>query len=192
MARSLTDVTVTASGNTVTVMWSISSSGDDVTGYLVHYHHPNYDTSIKNISTNVHSDIFTEHNDSQRVYAVTVQALSRHLPSALSGPVTARGQLGYKFWISTSENNNSLSVPGSVQDQLVEIVMNDILSVSWEEPAQPNDYTLNYTVSVTNISAGTELSRSVLNETQLTVTLPHTPCMDTCTMSTINNIVILF
>ena len=87
-------MTVTASGNTVTVMWSISSSGDDVTGYLVHYHHPNYDTTIRNISTSVHSDIFTEHNASQRVCTVSVQALSKHLPSALSGPVTVRGQLG--------------------------------------------------------------------------------------------------
>ena len=86
-------MTVTASGNTVTVMWSISSSGDDVTGYLVHYHHPNYDTTIRNISTSVHSDIFTEHNASQRVYAVSVQTLSKHLPSALSGLLTARGQL---------------------------------------------------------------------------------------------------
>ena len=54
-ASPLTSVTVTASGNTVTVMWSISSSGDDVTGYLVYYHHPNYDTTIRNISTSVHS-----------------------------------------------------------------------------------------------------------------------------------------
>ena len=86
-------MTVTASGNTVTVMWSISSSGDDITGYLVYYHHPNYNATIRSISTNVHSDTFTEHNDFQRVYAVSVQALSRHFSSALSGPVTARGKL---------------------------------------------------------------------------------------------------
>ena len=71
------------------------------------------------------------------------------------------------------------SVPGRVQDQLVEIVMDDSLSISWERPAQPNDYTLNYTVSVTDISTGTELSRTVLNETQIIVTLHLTPCMDT-------------
>ena len=88
----LSSVTVTASGNTVTVMWSISSSGDDVTGYLVHYHHPNYNTTIKKISSlSIHSDTFTEHDASQRVYAVSVQTLST--PSALSGPVTVRGQL---------------------------------------------------------------------------------------------------
>ena len=57
--------------------------------------------------------------------------------------------------------------------------MDDSLSISWERPAQPNDYTLNYTVSVTDISTGTELSRTVLNETQIIVTLPHTHCMDT-------------
>ena len=87
----LSSVTVTASGNTVTVMWSISSSRDDVTGYLVHYHHPNYDTTIRNISTSVHSDTFTERNATQRVYSVSVQTLSTL--SALSGPVTVRGQL---------------------------------------------------------------------------------------------------
>ena len=87
-------MTVTASGNTVTVMWSISSSGDDVTGYLVHYHHPSYNTTITKISSpNVHLDTFTEHDASQRVYAVSVQTLST--PSALSGPVTARGQLEF-------------------------------------------------------------------------------------------------
>ena len=92
-ASPLTSVTVTASGNTVTVMWSISSSGDDVTGYLVYYHHPNYDTTIATISSSdVHSDTFTERNATQRVYAVSVQALSEHFPSIGSGLVTVRGQ----------------------------------------------------------------------------------------------------
>ena len=87
-------MTVTASGNTVTVMWSISGSGDDVTGYLVHYHHPNYDTTVVKISSaDDHSDTFTEHTASQRVYAVSVQTLSEHFPSTVSGPVTVRGQL---------------------------------------------------------------------------------------------------
>ena len=94
MASPLSSVTVTASGNIVTVMWSISSSGDDVTGYLVYYHHPNNDTTITTISSpNVHSDTFTEHTASQRVYTVSVQALSEHFPSAVLGPVTVRGQL---------------------------------------------------------------------------------------------------
>ena len=87
-------MTVTASGNTVTVMWLISSSGDDVTGYLVHYHHPNYNTTVVKISSpNFHSDTFTEHTASQRVYTVSVQAMSQHLSSTVSGAVTVRGQL---------------------------------------------------------------------------------------------------
>ena len=36
------------------------------------------------------------------------------------------------------------------------------LNISWEEPAEPNDYTLNYTVTITDISTGTELSRTVI------------------------------
>ena len=88
-------MTVTASGNTVTVMWSISSSGDDVTGYLVYYHHPNYDTTIATISSSdVHSDTFTERNATQRVYAVSVQALSEHFPSI--------------YWIRTSDCQRSV------------------------------------------------------------------------------------
>ena len=50
---------------------------------------------------------------------------------------------------------------------IVEIAIDDRLSISWDRPAQPNDYTLNYTVSVTDISTDTELSRTVLNETQI-------------------------
>ena len=36
------------------------------------------------------------------------------------------------------------------------------LNISWEEPEEPNDYTLNYTVTITDISTGTELSRTVI------------------------------
>ena len=134
---------------------------------------------IRNINTSVHSDNFTKHNASQHVYAVSVQALST--PSALSGPVTVRGQLEYNEFGSKYTPEKTFSVPGHVQDLLyiVEIVMDDSLSISWERPAQPNDYTLIYTISVTDISTDTELSRIVLNETQIIVTLPHTHCMDT-------------
>ena len=38
-------------------------------------------------------------------------------------------------------------------------VMERRLSISWQGPAEPNDYTLNYTVTVTDISTGTELSK---------------------------------
>ena len=40
------------------------------------------------------------------------------------------------------------------------------LNISLEEPAGPNDYTLNYTVTITNISTGTELSRTVVLDTE--------------------------
>ena len=36
------------------------------------------------------------------------------------------------------------------------------LNISWEEPAEPNDYTLNYTVTITDINTGTELNRTVV------------------------------
>ena len=74
-----------------------------------------------------------------------------------------------------------------MQDLLVESVMDDSLSISWERPAQPNDYTLNYTVSV---STDTELTRTVLNDTQTLVTFPHTHCMDTHTMSNIFDLIL--
>ena len=89
VASPLNSVTVTASRNTVTVTWSVSTSGDDVTGYLVYYHHPNYNTTIG--SQNVHSDIFIENSASQQVYSVSVQAQSIHIPSEVLGPVTVRG-----------------------------------------------------------------------------------------------------
>ena len=38
-------------------------------------------------------------------------------------------------------------------------VMERRLNISWQEPAEPNDYTLNYTVTVTDISTGIELSK---------------------------------
>ena len=102
VASPLTSVSVTASGNTVTVMWSISSSGDDVIGYLVHYHHSSFDTTTVKINTSsVHSDAFTEHKASQRVYTVSVQTLSEHFSSALSGPVTVRGQLELFYGVLT-------------------------------------------------------------------------------------------
>ena len=54
---------------------------------------------------------------------------------------------------------------------------------TWEEPAEPNDYILNYTVTITDISTGTELSRTVVLDvyryTILTETLGMT-CEDMC------------
>ena len=55
-----------------------------------------------------------------------------------------------------------IPVPGPVQGLVVVSVMERKLNISWEEPAEPNDYTLNYTVTITDISTGTELSRTVV------------------------------
>ena len=80
--------------------------------------------------------------------------------------------------VNTSEKIvNLFSVPDQMLELLVESVMDDSLSISWKRPAQPNDYTLNYAVSVTDISTARELNRTVLNETQIIVTLHLTPCM---------------
>ena len=59
-------------------------------------------------------------------------------------------------------------VPSPVQGLVVVSVMVRKLNISWEEPAEPNDYTLNYTVTITDISTGTELSRT-LDVDQLTI-----------------------
>ena len=62
-----------------------------VTEYLVYYCLS--DSSEINVTLNMteSSHIFIEENSSQRVYTVSVQALSIHLPSAIVGPLTVRG-----------------------------------------------------------------------------------------------------
>ena len=55
-----------------------------------------------------------------------------------------------------------IPVPGPVQGLVVVSVMERKLNISWEEPVEPNDYTLNYTVTITDISTGTELSKTVV------------------------------
>ena len=62
-------------------------------------------------------------------------------------------------------------VPGPVQGLVVVSVMERKLNISWEEPAEPNDYTLNYTVTITDISTGTELSRTVVLDMNKPTTL---------------------
>ena len=87
-------LTVITSGgsSTISVFWSSPIGGDAVTGYLVYYHHPNYNVTIINRTSNDLSATFTELTTTQRVYTVSIQALSEHLPSIVVGPVTARGQ----------------------------------------------------------------------------------------------------
>ena len=58
-------------------------------------------------------------------------------------------------------------VPSSIVNLSMD---NDMLTVLWKEPVQPNDFTWNYTIIVTHIN-GSELNRAVLsmNVTQLKV-----------------------
>ena len=88
------DLTVTTSegSSTISVFWSSPIGGDAVTGYLVYYHHPNHNVTIINRTSNDLSATFTELTTTQRVYTVSIQALSEHLPSIVVGPVTARGK----------------------------------------------------------------------------------------------------
>ena len=74
--------------STITVEWSLPRGGDEVTGYHVFYNHPNNVTIVKENAT---SATFIESNTLQRVYSVSIQALSQHLPSVVVGPVTVRG-----------------------------------------------------------------------------------------------------
>ena len=77
----------------------------------------------------------------------------------------------------------AIPVPGPVQGLVVVSMMERKLNISWKEPAEPNDYTLNYTVTITDISTGTELSRTVVLDvhryTILTETLGMI-CEDMC------------
>ena len=93
------DLTVTTSegSSTISVFWSSPIGGDAVTGYLVYYHHPNHNVTIINRTSNDLSATFTELTTTQRVYTVSIQALSEHLPSIVVGPVTARGQFVVSF-----------------------------------------------------------------------------------------------
>ena len=95
------DLTVTTSeeSSTISVFWSSPIGGDAVTGYLVYYHHPNYNVTIINRTSNNLNDTFTERTTTQRVYTVSIQALSEHLPSIMVGPVTARGKLVFVLLI---------------------------------------------------------------------------------------------
>ena len=76
--------------STITVEWSLPRGGDDVTGYSVFYHHPNNVTTVKE-NADATSATFIEGNAIQRVYSVSIQAFSQHLPSVVVGPVTVRG-----------------------------------------------------------------------------------------------------
>ena len=102
MAGTPTGLEAHAENTKVKVSWSLSSDGDSVTGYLVYYHHPHRNSTVRNISSHDNSDTFEEVDISHYVYRVSVQALSEHLPSELAGPVTVRGACEiymYKLYI---------------------------------------------------------------------------------------------
>ena len=92
VANPPTDVSVHASErhSTVTVEWSMPRGGDEVTGYRVFYNHTYNVTTVKE-NANATSATFIESNALLRVYSVSIQALSQHLPSIVVGPVTVRG-----------------------------------------------------------------------------------------------------
>ena len=168
------DFTLTTSegSSTISVFWSSPIGGDAVTGYLVYYHHPNHNVTIINRTSNDLSATFTELTTTQRVYTVSIQALSEHLPSIVVGPVTARSKFLEVYVLDTPfvfalkcilyAHSFVIPAPSPVQGLVVVSVMERKLNISWEEPAEPNDYTLNYTVTITDISTGTELSRTVI------------------------------
>ena len=90
-------VTTSEGSSTISVFWSSPIGRDAVTGYLVYYHHPNHNVTIKSKTSNDLSVTFTELTTNQRVYTVSIQALSKHLPSIVVGPVTARGKFVVSF-----------------------------------------------------------------------------------------------
>ena len=90
VASPVLNLNVKASKNSVEVNW-FSNEADVVTEYLVYYYLRNEE--VITVTVNDTHDVFLERNASQRVYTVSVQALSVHLPSSIAGPVTARGQL---------------------------------------------------------------------------------------------------
>ena len=87
------DVSVYANGkrSTVTVEWSLPRGGDEVTGYHVFYHHPSSNVTTVKKNADATSATFIEGNALQRVYSVSIQALSQHLPSLVVGPIIVRG-----------------------------------------------------------------------------------------------------
>ena len=93
MASAPLKVVVNTSGNNITVKWETGNGGDNmVIGYRVIYHDSDSNDIIFNTSSTEKSHIFTEYH---RVYTVSVQALSKHIPSAIIGPFTVRGMCGY-------------------------------------------------------------------------------------------------
>ena len=62
-----------------------------------------------------------------------------------------------------------LIVPSPVKGLTVSRERQRKLNISWEQPEEPNDYTINYTVTIIDISTGTEWNETVVNMNQLSV-----------------------
>ena len=63
-----------------------------------------------------------------------------------------------------------LVVPSPVQDVMVKREKQRKLNISWEEPEEPNDYNINYTITITDIRSGSKFSKKFeLGMQQLTV-----------------------
>ena len=87
-----------------------------VTWYLVHYCLSDGSEANVTLNRTESSHTFIERNAGQRVYTVSVQALSEHLPSAIVGPVTARGQ-----WLDRKLYSYLVVcvVPGPVEELII-------------------------------------------------------------------------
>ena len=161
----------TSDGNsTVVVSWTTRQSGSRI---RIFFEHPEMSTYV--IISNMSNYSFSESNYSDRVYSVSIQALSEHLPSEIVGPVTVRGQSLYvcpNYHSTLHKFHYSYMyihvVPSHIQDLRV-VGMERKLNISWEEPSEPNSHTLNYTVTIRNISVNSLLNSTVVDTYPLTI-----------------------
>ena len=65
-----------------------------------------------------------------------------------------------------------LTVPSPVEGLTVSRERQRKLNISWEQPEEPNDYTINYTVTIIDIITGSEWNETVVNMNQLSVLSP--------------------
>ena len=155
VAKPVVNLTVTTDGNIIETTWS--TGHDYVTRYKIFYYHSNGSTTTFKIK-----DTFHKLNDkNQKVYRVSVQALSVHLPSILTGPVTVRGR---KSKFNYFDRDFVYTVPEAVGTISVSLIGEELI-IAWEHTLEPNDFSWNYTVSIINTGSGIEVFRRVLPNT---------------------------
>ena len=135
---------VSTSGKTVTTTWA-EDKENTVIGYRIYYHYGDGSTSDSDVSHSATTHTLTE-RDGQKVYTVSLQAFSIHLPSSVVGPVTARGN-------AAVVNTLLVTAPGTVPEPVREIevaVREERMNISWEATPEPNAFHWNYTVSITD------------------------------------------